>query len=308
MNSVYKNFFRNLYLKTGGFLPTKPINQNIYPGDFFQIKNGQMIVLGNIYRSDIVSRENHILSSGDRLNGQSWKFKHDVTKPYSGEGAGDNNLQGPSGFTKQILAFNSPGSHFFYGEDPESVRILNWSDIHQELIVKLTQTYYTFRDVYLVTECATLANWTLAISSSETGELIFETNSKNLGILEGFGHYNSKTIQSKDIEYYHREPNRKPAFFKAKKLAVHDDKFNDFINELMNQNVEKNNWVSDFFDYDFYNDSVSVMPDISVNTHISTIDMLKANELNPNSALLYFKWIDANLDDIEKLFQTYDNQ
>ena len=33
--------------------------------------------------------------------------------------------------------------------------------------------------------------------------------------------------------------------------------------------------------------------------------MLQANELNPNTALLYFKWADANLDDIEKLFLVY---
>jgi hypothetical protein len=37
------------------------------------------------------------------------------------------------------------------------------------------------------------------------------------------------------------------------------------------------------------------------------LDMLQCNELNPNTALLYFKWVDANLDDVEKLFGAYGN-
>lgn len=32
---------------------------------------------------------------------------------------------------------------------------------------------------------------------------------------------------------------------------------------------------------------------------------LPPNELNPNTALLYFKWADANVDDVEKLFNQY---
>ena len=44
-----------------------------------------------------------------------------------------------------------------------------------------------------------------------------------------------------------------------------------------------------------------------MNPQASILDMLQANELNPNTALLYFRWSDANLDDIEKLFTAYGN-
>ena len=41
-------------MNTHGFIPTKPLNQNVYPGDFFQIINGEFIVLGNIFRKKVV--------------------------------------------------------------------------------------------------------------------------------------------------------------------------------------------------------------------------------------------------------------
>jgi len=84
MNANYKNFYRNFYLKTGGFLPAKPLNQNIYPGDFFQIQNGEMIVLGNIFRTQIVDLGVCRFDYGARLNSLAWTFQSGVTRPYTG--------------------------------------------------------------------------------------------------------------------------------------------------------------------------------------------------------------------------------
>jgi hypothetical protein len=44
-----------------------------------------------------------------------------------------------------------------------------------------------------------------------------------------------------------------------------------------------------------------------VDAQDSILDMLGANELNPNKALHYFKWAEANMDDVEKLFISYGN-
>ncbi|WP_316828549.1 hypothetical protein [Pedobacter miscanthi] len=54
MENVYRNFYRNFYMRTNGFIPVSPLGQTVYPGDFFQIRNGQMIVLGNIYRNGVI--------------------------------------------------------------------------------------------------------------------------------------------------------------------------------------------------------------------------------------------------------------
>jgi len=301
MESVYRNFYRNFYQRTGGFIPGKPINLSVFPGDFFQIKNGEILQLGNIFRNNIVEPENVNFGYGSKLNPASWDFSDGVSKPYSGRGVGSGPIEGEFEYSKQVLAFSKKGSFLFRGLNPESVKILNWIELEQQLIIKLTQTLFSFRELYVVTESATTSEWTLAISGSEKGELEIATDKENFGLLDIFGHHSSKTIQSKDIDYYHREAKRKPTFFKAKKLVVQEDKAEYFISELLQQRLNQNEWAAEFFEYDFQCDPV-YMPQIRSNEQAGILDMLQANELNPNTALDYFRWIDANMDDIEKLF------
>ncbi|HET6992582.1 MAG TPA: hypothetical protein VFJ43_14710, partial [Bacteroidia bacterium] len=148
------------------------------------------------------------------------------------------------------------------------------------------------------------SDWTLAISGSEKGELEIATDSENFGLVDIFGHHSAKTIQSKEIEYYHRESNRKPVFYRAKKLVVQDEKLDVFISDLISQSLNKSAWANGFYDYQFYHDPV-YSTSIPTGAQVCMLDMLQANELNPNTALLYFKWAEANLDDVEKLFLTY---
>lgn len=305
MDTVYRKFYRGMYLNTGGFIPSEPINQNFYPGDFFQIRNGEIIVLGNIFRKCIIDPDVVEIEYDVKLNPANWTFGEGVTKPYCGRGTGNNAMESEFEFSKQILAFKNHGSYFFKGVEPRAVKILNWTDIWQQLIIKLTQTFYSFREIYVVTECATMANWTLAISSSKKAELEIATDSENFGLVDLFGHASSRTVQSKDIEYYHRQNMRKPTFFKAKKLVVQNEKLDVFISELINERLCQNEWANDFFQCNFDNEPYNYTPRISGNAQVGVLDMLQANELNPNTALLYFRWEDANLDDVEKLFLTY---
>ena len=302
MESVYKNFYKNFYLHTGGYIPTAPLNQNIFPGDFFQIRNGEMIILGNIFRNGIVDKTDTKMEYGIKLNPVNWNFSDGISKPYSGRGSG----HGPNGdtfeFSKQVLAFARAGSFIFSANDPETIKIINWADIQQQLIIKMTQTYYSFRELYIVTEVASAADWTLAVAGAEKAELEIATDGENFGLTDIFGHHSTKTIQSKDIEYYHRESKRRPAFLRAKKLVVQEEKQEAFISGLMSQRINAAEWAGDFFDHAFPYES-QYAPHISANARLSALDMLLANELNPNTALLYFRWANANMDDIEKLFQ-----
>ncbi len=303
MHSSFKPFYRNFYFKTGGFIPSAPLNQNIYPGDFFQIINGEMIILGNIFKKGIVSDENVELDDDQLLNPASWHFGEGVSKKYSGRGKGKGAIADIE-FSKQILAFDHRGSFMFKGNNPKSVRISNWNDIQQELIIKMTQVLYSFRDLYIVTDVATTSDWTLAVSGSKKGELEIATEEQSYGLSDVFGHETCKTIQSKDIDYYNREANRKPVFYKAKKLVVQDEQLNVFISDLINSRQNHDSWAGSYFDYDFYTDT-NYAPQIPVDSQASLLDMLQANQLNPNTALLYFRWADANMDDVEKLFISY---
>lgn len=303
MESVYRNFYRNFYTRTGGFIPSVPLAQPVYPGDFFQLRNGEMIVLGNIFHAGIVDIKDCVLSGKIKLGSSGWNFYDGVSKPYSGRGGGHHAIAGNFEFSKQVLAFANQGSFFFRGNDPESVRILNWGDVQQQLIIKLTQTLYSFRELYVITESATTTDWTLAIAGAEKAELEIATDHDSFGLVDIFGHQTAKTIQSRDIDYYARHTERKPVFFKAKKLVVQDERLELFISELIYQRQNRDEWAGIFFGEQFYHEPGAVA--VSGNARASILDMLQANELNPNSALLYFKWADANLDDVEKLFLNY---
>lgn len=304
MENAYRNFYRNFYMRSGGYIPTKPLNQNIYPGDFFQARNGEMIVLGNIFRGNVIDPRDVEFGNGIRLNPANWNFSDGISKPYSGRGSGHGAIEGEFEFSKQIIAFTTRGSFFFKANQPESVKIMNWNAIQQQLIIKMTQTLYSFRQLYIVTETATAADWTLAISGSDKGELEIATDSENFGLVDIFGHQSAKTIQSKEIEYYHREAHRRPSFFKAKKLVVQDERLDVFISDLISRMQNRSEWASGFYQYEFYNDP-AYSSHIPEGAQTCVLDMLQANELNPNTALLYFKWAEANLDDVEKMFLAY---
>ncbi|RUT67880.1 hypothetical protein D0817_24090 [Flavobacterium cupreum] len=307
MDNIYKNFYRQFYLKTAGFIPTKPLSQSLFPGDYFQIKNGEITVLGNLYRNAIIAPEDADLSAAVLLNASNWNFSEGISKPYSGRGYGQTAIEGQFEFSKQILAFANKGSFIFKAEEPQSVKINNWNDIQQQLIIKLTQTLFSFREIYIVTESATAVATTLAIAGEKEAELELASESENFGLVDIFGQENTKTIQSKDIEYYHRETKRKPAYFKAKKLVVQEEKLAYFISDFISKTNNSTEWTDTFYNSNFHNDADQNSQMIMQNAQGYFLDMLQANELNPNTALLYFKWADANLDDVEKLFANYGN-
>jgi len=306
-NTVFKKFYRSFYNRTGGFMPSKPLHQNMYPGDFFQIRNGEIIILGNIFRNGVIAKEECKIQNGIALHEAQWNFSEGVTKPYSGRDQGNNPIAGDFKYTKQILTFDATGSFMFHTKKPEAVKITNWNEIEQQLIIKLTQTMYSFREVYVVTESVVASNWTLAIAGTDKAELEIATESENFGLVDIFGDTSSKTIQAKDIEYHHRESKKKPVFFKAKKLAVQQEKLEHFISEFSVQNSQKTNWVKSFYAYDFETDLEQFSGATSMNAQMCVLDMLQANQLNPNTALSYFRWENANLDDVEKLFMMYED-
>lgn len=308
MDNIYRKFYRTFYTRTNGYIPMQPLNEMVYPGDFFQIRNGEMFFLGNIFSSDIIDAKNVDFQHGINLNAANWDFSENVTKPYSGRGTGHNAIDGEFEFSKQVLAFNKPGSFFFRSTHPEAVKIGNWNDIQNEAIIRLTQTYFSFRELYVVTETVSVSQWSLAISSSGKGELEIATDAENYGLVDIFGHSCAKTIQSKDIEYYHRESERKSSFFKAKKLVVQNEKLETFIEEYIYKRTLQGKWAADFYKYGQQGHHEPYHIQYQANqAETNTLDLLPGNQLNPNTALLYFKWANASLDDIEKLFISYGN-
>lgn len=305
MENITKKFYTDFYNRTNGFIPSKPLNQNIYPGDFFQIQKGEVVVLGNIFKNNVVDIDEVVFEYGVKQNEYNWNFSNGVTKPYAGRNTGQNIIEGNFGYSKQILAFKEFGSFFFTSNNPEAARIVNWNMIADELIIKLTQVLYSFREVYVVTESVTTENWSLVISGSDQGELEIASETESAGLIELFGQANSKTIQARDIEFYQKEEKKRPCFFKAKKLIVQPEKLEVFISELITARTGVIDWANNFFKYDYKSEQVFTPNQSAYNSQTCVLDMLQANQLTPNTALQYFKWTNANLDDIAKMFINY---
>lgn len=276
------------------------------PGDFFQVRNGEVLMLGNVFRNGIVNAEDVSFGYAIRLNPAAWSFGDGVNKAYSGRSVAQSVVEGSFEFSKQVLAFSGKGSFLFKGCQPEAVKILNWSDLQQSLIIRLTTASYSFRDLYVVTESVTLSDCTLAVAGASKAELEIATESENFGLTDIFGHGSAKTIQSKDIEYYQRFEKRRPLFFKAKKLEVQNERLEIFINDLLYMTQGYEAWAKDFYDYGFEFDN-TFHPQKMQFEKAGVLEMLQANELNPATALQYFKWADTSMDDVEKLFAVYGN-
>lgn len=302
MKSSFDNFYRQFYRNTG-FIPSKPLHQQVYPGDFFQVKYGGIMVLGNVFHKGIVDAGLTCFDMHANLYPPAWEISDGVSKPYSGRGTGAGAIQGEFEYSRQVIAFARRGSFLFRGANPKSVRIKNWHDLAAQLIIKLTQTLYSFRQVYLVTETATAEGCTLAIAGADNAELEIASAEDNFGLVDIFGKDGTRTIQSRDMEYFHRDAGRNPVFYKAKKLQVRTDTSPAIISDLLAERHLLDAWAGGFFNYAY---DEQVIP-ATTSYRPCVLDLLQANELNPNTALQYFTWDDAGIEDIEKLFNGYDN-
>jgi hypothetical protein len=119
----------------------------------------------------------------------------------------------------------------------------------------MTQAIFSFREVYVVTEVAAAEDCSMAISGYGLGELELATDHQNFGLVDVFGHSPSKTIQSKDIEYNNRVEGGRPSLHKAKRLTVQNEKLEVFIGDLINHLTGINQWVNDFYSYNFDTES-----------------------------------------------------
>jgi hypothetical protein len=302
MNSIFHPFYQKLYQSTGGFFPILPLGFQIFPGDFFQIRNGQIILLGNIFNPRIVGYYERDFEEVSLLNESNWQISKGISKPYAGRGSGHTPIDGVFEYSKQVIAFEDRGSFIFKGQHPKSLKLANWNSMQAELIIKMTQTYYSFREVYVATEVASVANWTLAIAGKENAELEIASEAESFGLVDIFGHETSRSIQSRDIDYYEHEKNRKWSFFKAKKLVVQDDVQDYFISDFLKNRRLAYDWASSFFPNEISDEQLYFPDHYYVNGRASILDLLQANQLNPNTALDYFKWSNADFTDLETVF------
>lgn len=276
-----RTFLRQCYLQTGGWIPMTPMLSRLELGDFGQINHERVNLLGNVFALHLV--EDIEIAEDIHLNTNNWQLSDGVNRSFNEREQLMDEGQSAIEWRKQVLSFNEPGSFFFHGHNPVARMVLNWSRFKNDITLKLTQADFSFREVMVVTEVATLDNWTLAISGAADAELELSAQTSTNDFFDLLAEQSCRAQQSRDIATFERHIGPSCFFFKGKKLVLRDHKEEQFIRQTLDQRERYNqqtlaNWL---------------------NTDM--INRVESNELNIATCLEFFDWVDLNLDDVEKL-------
>lgn len=262
-----------------------PLTASLDLGDFGQIRQSRLIPLGNICKLRLVYP---IKSTGlIPLNPWDWQMESGIGKSVGNTQTQshilEDSLESQNAWITQALTFKQKGGFVFHGSEPKAQFIANWSEFKQDITLKLTQTDFSFRDVYVVTAIASVNQWGLAIAEAEGAELEIAAQTSEADCFAMLSHQTVIALQSRNIARFEKSAGRTAYFFKAKKLVLSDKKYDHMISQMLNQNCalepdEPANWLSS-----------------------GLINRVQANELTPTTCLEFFDWTDTTLDDVEKL-------
>lgn len=275
--NVNSEFFRDTYLHSG-WIPMYPFGQMINSGDVFQIQNGQLLSLFNIAQLDLTRPE--VIRGDLPLREQDWPHTSGCLQI-------NNNVydevteSGGTRYRQQHYRFERPGAYLFSGRNPSGQFMMNWHHLSEELIVKLTQSKFTFQEVYVVTATAQIPQWGLAIADRSDAELRLSAQTESEYCL--FLSESCRITDSSYMSVYEHSHTRPLYFFQAKKLILSDQKYDHYLRELLLKEEDMSmhytkNWLQS-----------------------SLLNLATSNELNISTCMDFFQWQDANLDDVVRL-------
>ena len=255
-----------------------PLRNKAFLGDFFQIQNKQMCTYGNVNQlpdfQKVSTKDDMFI-----LNEYDWKIQDDVHQLFC-EKIIDDRYENTS-YTKEILEFTNSGSFLFFGVKPRAESISNWNEISESLILKLTQSDFSFRELYIVSAVAKMTNYTLAIADKPGAQLEFIANSDASEFYDLLSDPTCEITKRTKISHFDKHLENPIYFFKAKKLVLKLKKREELLKKIME--VSGPNYFKSWYDGDLLN-------------HV------KSNDLNVTTCLDFFEWAETSLDDVEKLY------
>ncbi len=273
-------FYLQSYLQSGGWIPMLPLRDKLAVGDFCQIRSGRMRPLGNVCHESICNQI--IITDFFPHNQEDWKLADGVRQVFCTTEQVSDDAGRFVEWTKQVLEFSHPGSFIFHATEPHSRLILNWSEFEQDVLLKLTQGKYSFRELYVVTAVVKLDSYSLAIASKEGAQLEMSAELRETDCYTLLNHDSSRAEQSKDMDTFEQGAEGPIYFFKAKKLVLQEAFKEYFIAKLLADEDMSMDVLANWMSADLIN-------------HLGT------NDINLSNVLTYFTWADASLDDVQLL-------
>lgn len=278
---IYKQFYQQCYLKNDGWVPMTPLSRKLNLGDFCQIHHLGLLPLGNITKLRLVQT----IKSTDpiALSPESFQIEYGAEKVLGNTDTLPDDQEPPTDWNIHVLNFGQEGDFVFHGTKPQADFIANWSEFKSDITLKLTQTDYSFRDVYVITAVASVSRWGLAIAGAQDAQLELAAQTEGADYFASLSHPSAIAKQCQHMAVFEKSEGQPAYFFKAKKLILSDKKKEQIISQMMAQNEseaseELANWLT-----------------------VDLLNRVKQNELNSNTCLDYFDWADLSLDDVEKI-------
>lgn len=275
-HQLYDRFIRHCVQQSSGWLPMRPLSQNIKVGDFGQFNQGQFLALGNI--ADLALIEHVVLAQNIPL-AHYWCWSQGVLSQYQGSSSssGEDNFNHDStSWHQRVYGFDNPGSFAFVGRSPEADLMLEWSKLAPEITLRLTQSLFNFRQVSVITGVACVPNWALAIAANSGAQLQLASHIHHDWF--GMNDSSAKLMQSAELACAHLAQDEKAFFFKAKKLVLTAQKHDQLLVKMLEQlpPEQVGHWLS-----------------------AGLINRLPDHELNLNTCLDTFDWADVVATDIQ---------
>lgn len=275
-----KSFYRDCYKRTG-WVPVAPLTRKVEVGDLCQINHSHFYPLTNLSSVHLV--EPVLVSQALALNPLDWRFSQGAQQIYCTVETLVNDEGEYCHRARQTLGFAEAGNFVFHGAQPKARLLLNWSQIKDDATLKLTQLHYSFREIYLVTGVAAVDQWALTIAGKPEAQLEMSAMLNDTDYFSLLSHSSAVAELCKDIATHEKCSITPAHFFKAKKLVLSDAMHDFYLNRLVEaQRVSHAPSIANWFDADL-------------------INLTRSNELNLNTSINFFDWVDISLDDVERL-------
>ena len=273
-------FYRDCILKTS-WIPMQNLRQEISIGDVMQIRHGSLCTLLNLSEAHLI--EPLVISPAIPFGDCAWNFSYGAHQSHTEMQAFDDANGERYSQTRQVLDFLHPGNFLFHATAGHAHLLLNWDQRKSDVILKLTQTHYQFREVYVVTAVATMREWGLVVAGQDEARLEMSAASNSHDQFSLLSHQSARVDVSRGIAHIDIGSGQAAHFFKAKKLILSDATIDRYQTRLAENTTHlKEKQVAQWLNAEM-------------------INVGRAADLNLSTCMDYFSWRDMSLNDIAEL-------
>ena len=268
--------------KQSGYLAASPTQVPLQVGDFAQVEQGQVQVLGNLSH---VNFPNEIAIGQISIceKGIPWVLSAGVERQQKLQQSDILGTEQASlgSWQKYRYQFNRPQNFIFHGREGLCERICNWSQIRDEVTLRLTQSHHSFRQVMVITDVLKFEQWGLAIAAKANGllELAMQHDDQRQADDAHFvlSHQQRITQNNRDMYFVGCGDQEQHLFYRAKMLRL-----SDTLEDKVRIGVMENAYLTPTMRANWLNGNL--------------INALPAANITINNCIDSFVWCDATVD------------